>query len=148
VWGRSINNTSAIYLIIMRTFLLQFLFLLLPLSHRACVKRFVSLQFLNITQSVGLLGRGIRPTQGLYLHRTTQTQNKTLTNIHALSGIRNHDPSVRAAEDISCLRTRGHCDRLLLQFSLPKLGWALHFGNCCLLRIFNIATIATIMILK
>jgi hypothetical protein len=44
-------------------------------------------------------------------HRTTQTQNKR-TNIHALSGIRNHDPSVRTAEDGSCLRPRGNCDRL------------------------------------
>jgi hypothetical protein len=28
------------------------------------------------TQSTGLLGREISPSQGLYLHRTTQTQNK------------------------------------------------------------------------
>jgi hypothetical protein len=37
------------------------------------VKRFVSLQFLNVRQSVGLLGRGISPSQGRFL---TQTQNK------------------------------------------------------------------------
>jgi hypothetical protein len=30
-----------------------------------------------------------------------------------LSGIRTHDPSVRASEDSSCLRLRGHCDRLV-----------------------------------
>jgi hypothetical protein len=41
---------------------------------------------------VGLLGRVIIPSQGLYLHRTTQ-HRKTRTNIHALSGIRTHDPS-------------------------------------------------------
>jgi hypothetical protein len=40
------------------------------------MKRFVSPQFLNLRQSVGLLGRGISPTQDRYLHRTTQTQNK------------------------------------------------------------------------
>jgi hypothetical protein len=40
-------------------------------------------------------------------HKTTRTQNK----LHAWSGIRTHDPSVRASEDSSCLRTRGHCDR-------------------------------------
>jgi hypothetical protein len=34
------------------------------------------------------------------------------TDIHALSGIRTHDPSVRAGEDSSCLRPRCHCDRL------------------------------------
>jgi hypothetical protein len=33
------------------------------------------------------------------------------TDIHVLSGIRSHDPSVRASEDIWCLRPRGHCDR-------------------------------------
>jgi hypothetical protein len=32
--------------------------------------------FLIYTQSVGLLERGISPSQGRYLHRTTQTQNK------------------------------------------------------------------------
>jgi hypothetical protein len=37
------------------------------LEHRAYVKCFVSLQFLNPTQSVGLLGRGISPLQGRYL---------------------------------------------------------------------------------
>jgi hypothetical protein len=39
---------------------------------------------------------------------------ETLTDIHASSGIRTHDPSVRASEDISCLRRRGHCDRQCL----------------------------------
>jgi hypothetical protein len=43
------------------------------LEHRASVKRFVSLQFLNLRHSVGLLGRVIRPSQVRYL---TQTQNK------------------------------------------------------------------------
>jgi hypothetical protein len=47
-------------------------------------------------------------------HRTTQTQNKRIhtRNIRALSGIRTHDPSVRASEGSSCLRPRGYCDRL------------------------------------
>jgi hypothetical protein len=40
---------------------------------------------------VGLLGRVISSSQGLYLHRTTQ-HRKTWTNIHALSGIRTRDP--------------------------------------------------------
>jgi hypothetical protein len=30
---------------------------------------------------------------------------------NALSGIRTHDPSVRAGKDSSCLRRRGHYDR-------------------------------------
>jgi hypothetical protein len=32
---------------------------------------------------------------------------------HSSSGIRTHDPSVRAGEDISCLRPRGLSDRLV-----------------------------------
>jgi hypothetical protein len=43
------------------------------LEHRASVKRFVSLQFLNLRQPVGLFGRGISQTKGSYL---TQAQNK------------------------------------------------------------------------
>jgi hypothetical protein len=43
------------------------------LEHRASVKWFLSLQFLNLRQSVELLGWGISPTQGRYLHKTTQT---------------------------------------------------------------------------
>jgi hypothetical protein len=46
---------------------------------------------------VGLLGRVISPLQSLYLHRTTQHRN-TRTNIHALSGIRTHDPSNQPAK--------------------------------------------------
>jgi hypothetical protein len=44
---------------------------------------------------------GISQSQGLYLH----------TDIPALCVIRTHGPSLRASEDSSCLRTRGHCDR-------------------------------------
>jgi hypothetical protein len=33
-------------------------------------------------------------------------------DIHASTGIRTHDPSVWAGEDISCLRPCSHCDRL------------------------------------
>jgi hypothetical protein len=69
------------------------------------VKRFVSLQFLNLRHSVGLLGRVISPSQGQgrYL---TQIQ----TDIHASNGIRTHDLSFRVSEDSSCFRPRGHCD--------------------------------------
>jgi hypothetical protein len=43
-------------------------------------------------------------------HRTKQTEQMH-TDIHASSGIRTHDPSIRAGEDVSCLRPRDHCDR-------------------------------------
>jgi hypothetical protein len=68
--------------------------------------------FVIYTQSVGLLRRGISPSQGRYL--LTEEHNHIInayTNIYVLSGIRIHDPSVQASEDSSCLRPRGHCDR-------------------------------------
>jgi hypothetical protein len=70
--------------------------------------------FLIYTQSVGLLGRVTSPSQGRYLHTGQHEQriNAHNTDIHALNGIRTHDPSVRAGEDGSCRRPRGHCDRL------------------------------------
>jgi hypothetical protein len=37
------------------------------------------------------------------------------TDIYEPIGIRTHDPSVRAGEDGSCLRPRGHCDRQTVQ---------------------------------
>jgi hypothetical protein len=68
--------------------------------------RFHNLIFLKLMnlfgQLVGLLGRGIAPTQGLYLHRTTQ-HRKTRTHIHASSGIRTHHPSFRALGASDCL---------------------------------------------
>jgi hypothetical protein len=39
------------------------------------------------------------------------------TDIHALSGIGTHDSSVRAVEDGSCLRTRGYCDRQIMNLT-------------------------------
>jgi hypothetical protein len=64
-------------------------------------------------QSVGLLGRVINPVaRSLSTQKNTKTQ--TRRDIFASSGIRTYDPSVQAAEDISCLRPRGHCDRLCL----------------------------------
>jgi hypothetical protein len=67
----------------------------------------------SYTQSVGLLGRGISPSQGLYLYTEQHKHriNSHNTDIHALSGIRTHDPRIRASEDSSCLRPSGDCDR-------------------------------------
>jgi hypothetical protein len=44
-------------------------------------------EMMNHPQTVGLLGRVISSSQGLYLHRTTQ-HRQTKTNIHTFSGIR------------------------------------------------------------
>jgi hypothetical protein len=73
------------------------------------VKRFVSLQFLN-PKAVGRAPwTGVQP-----IARPLPIQ--TQINIHVLSGIRTHDPSVRAGEEISCPRQRGHCDRLSMDY--------------------------------
>jgi hypothetical protein len=57
-------------------------------------------QFINhFSQTVGLLGRVISRSQGRYLN--TEKPRTHIPNIHALGGIRTHDPSVRASEDSS-----------------------------------------------
>jgi hypothetical protein len=71
------------------------------------------LQFRNLfTQSVGLLGRVISPSQG---HHVYIGQHKyrinAHTNTYASSVIRTHDRSVREIEDSSFLRPHDHCDR-------------------------------------
>jgi hypothetical protein len=65
-----------------------------------------------LTQTVGLVERVISPSQGHYLHAGQHKHGiNAHTNIYALSGIRTHDPRVRASEDSSCPRPRGNCDR-------------------------------------
>jgi hypothetical protein len=44
-------------------------------ENKISVKRFISLKFLNVRQSVELPGWGINMMQGSYLNRITQTQN-------------------------------------------------------------------------
>jgi hypothetical protein len=83
-------------------FLVLFFLSLFPLPvapnflHSACVL----LQFLN-PRTVS------SSSQGRYLDK-----HRINADIHAMSGIQTHDPSVRAGEDSSCLRLRGHCNRL------------------------------------
>jgi hypothetical protein len=80
----------------------------LTLEHRASVNRFFfHFSFLILRQSVGLLGRGMSPSQDLYLFRHRKTQ----TNLHNLRGIRTQDYSVRAGKDSSSLSPCGRCDR-------------------------------------
>jgi hypothetical protein len=56
--------------------------------------------FMIILQTIGLLGRVINSSQGLYL---STGQHKHRTNIHALCGIRTHYPGFRASEDSTAL---------------------------------------------
>jgi hypothetical protein len=67
--------------------------------------RFTYRRFLELFRHmVGLLERVISPSQGLYLNRTT-LHRKTRTNIHALRGIRTHDPSNQPAKTHASDRT-------------------------------------------
>jgi hypothetical protein len=91
---------------------------------RLTYRRFLEL----VRHMVGLLGRVISPSQGLYLHRTTQ-HRKTRTNIHALSGIRTHylrnQPAKTHASDRTATVT-GHFLKYISKLEgminqLPKL---------------------------
>jgi hypothetical protein len=70
------------------------------------------IQFRNhFSQTVGLLGRVISPSQGLYLI-TGQYKHRIDGHKHpSLKWDSNPRSHVRAGEDCSCLRPRGHCDR-------------------------------------
>jgi hypothetical protein len=72
---------------------------------------------IHFSQTVGLLGRVISSSQGRYLYTGQHKQNKRIhtPNIHSLSGIRTHNPSIRTNEDSSCHRPRGYCDRHVLR---------------------------------
>jgi hypothetical protein len=66
--------------------------------------------------------------------RITQTQKKRthISNIHALSGIRSHDPGLRSSEDSTCLRPLGYRDRpwctILFQY-YPKCPISVEFSD-------------------
>jgi hypothetical protein len=50
--------------------------------------------------------------RSLYLYTNTEKHTHTQTpNIHALNGIRTHDPGFRGSEDSACLRPLGYRDR-------------------------------------
>jgi hypothetical protein len=74
------------------------------------------------TPMVELLGRVISPSQSRYLH-TGQHKHRinAQMDIYALIGIRTHDLSLRASEDSSCPRPRGHCDRPVLAYGRRKI---------------------------
>jgi hypothetical protein len=87
------------------SFACKFIFFPVALQSLKDLGRLIYRRFLELfRQMVGLLGRVISPSQGLYLHRKTQNR-KTRTNIHALSGIRTHDPSNQPAKTHASDRT-------------------------------------------
>jgi hypothetical protein len=79
------------------------------LEHRAPVKRFVSFHFLDLRHSVGLLGWGICPLQGHYLHRTTQTWNKRRQTSMPWVGFKPTIPMFEQVKTFHALDC-GYCD--------------------------------------
>lgn len=65
---------------------------------------------LKLRHLVELLGQLFGPSQGHYLHLTTQTQ-KTRRHIPAPCGFRTHDSIVWPSEDGALLRVRAHHER-------------------------------------
>jgi hypothetical protein len=119
IWEEMCSNLGGIPIMTLFTF---FLLRLLPLEHRPSVKRFVSLQFFDLIDSwVGLLGRVISSSQGLYLNTGQRKHRINTPNTHALYGIRTNDPGFRASEDITCLRPLGYRGRQLFTWfsSIP-----------------------------
>jgi hypothetical protein len=101
------------------------------LPHLRVCSRFWSLGlsflFLDQGQSVGLLGRVISSSQGLYLYtntkkKKTHTHTQTI-NLHALSGIRTDGPGFRASEDSASPRPLGYCDRLISPYCMLLFLW-------------------------
>jgi hypothetical protein len=106
--------------------LLSLSFLLLTLEHRASVKRFVSLSFLILGRSVGLLGRGISPSQGRYLHRTTQTQNKRRQISMPWVGFEPTIPVLERAKTVRALdRAATVIGELLSQILIREMKWSI-----------------------
>jgi hypothetical protein len=97
--------------------------------------------FLDLRQSVGLLGRVISSSQGLYLYTNTNAHTQTL-NIHAQDGIWTDDPGFRASEDSACLRQLGCRDRqgdiLLHKNSLNRNIQSLHKYTVFILQLKTI----------
>jgi hypothetical protein len=76
----------------------------LALSHL----RLLGSLFCHLLRLAGIMVEVFLPTSIRGRHRI----NAHRTHKHpCFSGIRTHDHSVGAGEDISCLRPRGHCDR-------------------------------------
>jgi hypothetical protein len=102
------------------------------------LQRFVGpwplLQFRNVFYTDGRTPwTGISPSQGRYLHiKQHKHRINAHTDIHVLSGIRTHNPRVRASEDSSCLRSRKNRGQiymynLYINYCRKALGHAVTF---------------------
>jgi hypothetical protein len=93
----------------------------LPLEHGASTKLTVSLQFLNLGQSVGQLNewsaRRKTSTTSTYTGQHTHRINVHIhINIHSSSRILTFHPVIQASQDSSCLRPLGYRDRPVMNY--------------------------------
>jgi hypothetical protein len=88
------------------------------LERRASVKRFVSLQFLNLRHSVGLLGRVVSPLQGRYL---AQTQNKHKQTSMPRVGFESTIPAFERAKTVHALDRAGDSPILAIRTLLKAI---------------------------
>jgi hypothetical protein len=90
---------------------------------RLACRRFLEL----CRHMVGLLGRVISPSQGLYLHRTTQ-HRKTRDKLPCFERDSNPRSQQPTGQDPR-LRPRGHCDRQILLLYCGKYARVLNLSN-------------------
>jgi hypothetical protein len=69
----------------------------------ASMKLSVSLQLLDLGQSVGFLGPSISKSQGLYLYTNTEKRTHNTINNHALSGFEPKVPTSARAKTVDAL---------------------------------------------
>jgi hypothetical protein len=82
------------------------------------MKLSVSLQLLDLGQSVGHLGWVISSSKGLYLHKNAEKGTHNTNTKHICqSGIRTYGSDVRVSEGSSCLRLLGCRERPYLHYS-------------------------------
>jgi hypothetical protein len=95
----------------------------LPCSHSELILKICIVQTVDRTTWKG--GSGVFNAS---IH-TKRPKHRRKDDIHALSGIRTHEPSVWQGENISCFWPPGHRDRKLTLWD-AKNYWDLDFANC------------------
>jgi hypothetical protein len=117
-----ITREATIIIIIIFIIIIIIIIIIMVLQH--FVKHWTPFQFLDSMHilSDSFDGRSAHRKASTYTQNTNRI-NAHSTDIHALSRIRTHDPSVRSSEDSSCLRPRGHCDRLR-SYNVVEKAWA------------------------
>jgi hypothetical protein len=118
VAGLEIGNTSIC--------LSVYLSICLSMALQSFVAPWPLFQFLNSVHRRRTPWTGDQPVS-----RPLQYKHRINADIHCLSWIRSHDPSVRVIEDSSCFRPRGHCDQGIRNTNRHKVlvgkreGWKL-----------------------